>query len=248
FPISLVKTCDLDSSKNYVFGYHPHGIVSLGAWINFATEANHVSDFFPGLRIRLLTLSSNFHVPFWRELLLSLGLASVSRRSCDNILSQGPGNSCMIVVGGAAEALNAFPYTQDLVIKRRLGFIKLAIRRGASLVPCYSFGENDLWDQVPNPEGSLLRKFQHLMQKYTTISPPLFHGRGVWNYNIGIVPFRRPVTTVVGAPIHCVKTSHPSNEMVLEYQQRYMAALEDLWHTYKDKYAPYRKSEMAFVE
>jgi Diacylglycerol acyltransferase len=54
----------------------------------------------------------------------------------------------MIVVGGAAESLNAFPGTYNLVLKKRLGFIKLALRNGASLVPVLSFGENDLWDQV----------------------------------------------------------------------------------------------------
>ena len=26
FPISLVKTVELQPSKNYIFGYHPHGL------------------------------------------------------------------------------------------------------------------------------------------------------------------------------------------------------------------------------
>jgi 2-acylglycerol O-acyltransferase 2 len=29
FPVKLVKSCDLDPSKNYVFGYHPHGKSNL---------------------------------------------------------------------------------------------------------------------------------------------------------------------------------------------------------------------------
>ena len=37
FPVSCIKTTDLDPSRNYIFGYHPHGIIGLGAWINFAT-------------------------------------------------------------------------------------------------------------------------------------------------------------------------------------------------------------------
>lgn len=49
-----------------------------------------------------------------------------------------------IVVGGAAESLSARPGTADLTLKRRLGFIKLAIREGADLVPVFSFGENDV--------------------------------------------------------------------------------------------------------
>eukprot|EP00842_Homolaphlyctis_polyrhiza_P006811 jgi/Hompol1/719/HPOL_005425-RA len=126
FPIQLVKTVDLDPAKSYVFGYHPHGIISLGAFANFATEATGFSTLFKGIDLRLLTLDTNFHIPFFREIILRLGVCSVSRRSCENILKKGPGNAIMIVVGGAAEALNAFPGTMDLVIKNRFGFVKLA--------------------------------------------------------------------------------------------------------------------------
>ena len=72
------------------------------------------------------------------------GVASVSKGSCHNILSQGPGNAITIVVGGAAESLSAHPGTADLTLKKRFGFIKMAIRAGADLVPVFSFGENDV--------------------------------------------------------------------------------------------------------
>jgi len=66
----------------------------------------------------------------------------------------------------------------------------------ASLVPIFSFGETDLYEQVDNPQGSLLRKLQNVMTTYFGFSPPLFHGRGVFNYSFGILPFRKPVNTV----------------------------------------------------
>jgi 2-acylglycerol O-acyltransferase 2 len=254
FPISLVKTVDLDPRKNYVFGYHPHGIISLGAWVNFATEANNFSSLFKGIDLRLLTLATNFNVPIAREVLLcilfnsALGICSVSRRSCDNILTKGPGHSLMIVVGGATESLYAFPGTIDLVVKKRFGFIKVALRTGASLVPVLSFGENDLWDQVPNPPGSLLRKFQQLFQKYMTFAPPVFHGRGIFTYNYGILPHRRQVVSVVGAPIDCPKIANPTVEQVREYQQKYMDGLQDIYDNYKEKYSPGAKKPLCFVE
>ncbi|CAF4157254.1 unnamed protein product [Rotaria magnacalcarata] len=51
FPIKLIKTEDLDPSRSYIFGYHSHGAATVGAGINFLTEATHffnyVSWYFP---------------------------------------------------------------------------------------------------------------------------------------------------------------------------------------------------------
>lgn len=46
--MSLVKTAELDPSKGYVFGFHPHGIISMSAFVAFATEGLQVSKVFPG--------------------------------------------------------------------------------------------------------------------------------------------------------------------------------------------------------
>jgi 2-acylglycerol O-acyltransferase 2 len=248
FPVKLVKTHELDPAKNYVFGYHPHGIIGMGAWVNFATEANHFSEMFPGIDIHLLTLNTNYNVPLTRDILLSLGICSVSRRSCDNILTKGPGSSLMIVVGGAHEAVNARPHTNDLVIKKRLGFIKLALRTGSPLVPVFSFGENDLWDQLDNPKGSWLRKFQDIARKYTTVVPPALYGRGIFTYNMGILPYRRPVVSVVGKPIEVPKIDNPTVEQVKHYQKLYLDELMNVYDTYKDEYLPNRKKELFFEE
>jgi hypothetical protein len=46
--MSLVKTAELEPSKGYVFGFHPHGIISMSAFVAFATEGLQVSKTFPG--------------------------------------------------------------------------------------------------------------------------------------------------------------------------------------------------------
>lgn len=94
--------------------------------------ATNFSAKFPGLNPHLLTLSSNFQIPVYRDFLMSMGLCSVSMRSCTNILRKGPGSCLTIVIGGAAESLSAHPGTADLTLKRRLGFIKLALREGCA--------------------------------------------------------------------------------------------------------------------
>ena len=56
FPLKLIKTVELDSSKNYIFGYHPHGILCAGAFACFGTEATDWADTFPGITPHLLPL------------------------------------------------------------------------------------------------------------------------------------------------------------------------------------------------
>lgn len=154
YPIRLVKETDLPPDRPYVFGYHPHGIIGMGALATFASEVTGFSEAFPGIRPHLLTLTNNFRVPLLRDYFLALGICSVSKQSCSNILKDGPGSSITIVVGGATESLSARPGTADLTLRRRLGFIKVAIQHGASLVPVFSFGENDIFNQMANERNN----------------------------------------------------------------------------------------------
>ena len=183
-----------------------------------------------------------------RDLLLFLGICDCSRRSCDNILTKGPGSSCMIVVGGAHEASNARPNENSLIIKKRLGFIRLALRNGAALVPVFSFGENDIWNQIDNSHGTYMRLFQDTARKYTGIVPPAIYGRGIFNYNYGILPYRRPITSVVGNPIECPKIENPTAEEVKFYQDKYLAELKRVYNEHKEKLLPNRTKDLFFEE
>lgn len=92
FPARLHRTQELPPTRKYIFGYHPHGIISHGAFAAFSTEALGFSQLFPGIKNTLLTLDSNFRIPFYRDYALAMGLASVSKESCENLLSRGGPN------------------------------------------------------------------------------------------------------------------------------------------------------------
>ncbi|GAA5974903.1 hypothetical protein JCM21900_002946 [Sporobolomyces salmonicolor] len=247
FPVSLIKTADLPPDRKYVFGYHPHGVIGMGAIANFGTDATGFSRLFPGLKPHLLTLASNFHLPLYREILIGLGISSVSMRSCQNILRQGPGSSLTIVVGGAAESLSAHPGTADLTLKRRKGFIKLAIRQGADLVPVFSFGENDIFQQLANERGTRLYKLQKRFQAMFGFTLPIFFGRGLFNYNMGLMPYRHPIVSVVGRPISVTQKDNPTQEELDEVQGRYIAELKRIWEEYKEVYAKSRTRELTII-
>jgi len=144
----------------------------------------------------------------------------------------------MIVVGGAAEALDAHPGSFVLTLQGRQGFVRVALTHGSSLVPVISFGETDVWRQMDNPPGSRLRNIQMCLMKRLGFSIPLIKGRGIFNYDFGLLPHRRPITSIVGEPIPLPKIERPTQEDINKYHQKYIGALQDLFDRYKGEYAP----------
>lgn len=256
FPAQLHKTHDLPPTRKYIFGYHPHGIISHGAFVAFATEALGFSKKFPGITNSLLTLDSNFKIPLYREYVLAAGMGSVSKGSIKNLLrtggadGMGMGRGVTIVIGGARESLEAQPGTMKLVLKERLGFVKMAIQAGADLVPVIGFGETDLYDQLNKDEHPWVHKFQLFVLRAMKFTLPFMRGRGVFNYDYGLMPYRRPLNIVVGKPIK-VEASGGINgldaEVVRRVHSQYLEELQRLWETYKDVYMPGRSGEMQLL-
>ncbi|KAF6750745.1 diacylglycerol acyltransferase-domain-containing protein, partial [Ephemerocybe angulata] len=86
-------------------------------------------------------------------ILLVTGMCSVNRASRSNELKSGPG-AITIVVGSVKKDLSGHPGTTDFALRKRLEFIKLPIQHEAELVPVVSFGENDIYQQMPNEKGT----------------------------------------------------------------------------------------------
>jgi len=254
YPARLHRSQPLEPTRKYIFGYHPHGIISHGAFAAFATEALGFAQLFPGITNALLTLDSNFRYPIYREYALRLGMASVSRESCENILSkggpngEGMGRAITIVVGGARESLDARPGTIKLVLRRRKGFVKMAIRTGADLVPVLAFGENNVYDQLNTHSHPYIHKFQLLLKKLLGFTIPFFHARGIFNYDVGMMPYRRPINIVVGRPIRVVQNRHPGNDVISSLHEQYVQELLRLWNDHKDDFANNRTGELEIVE
>ena len=70
----------------------------------------------------------------YRDILMALGVIDVSRHSLEyNLTQKGAGHSVVIVVGGAAEIREMGFDSYALIIKRRKGFMKLALQTGCVL-------------------------------------------------------------------------------------------------------------------
>lgn len=239
FPLRMDRLpwVELNRRKNYLFCCFPHGMLCTGPFGAFGVTGGGFHDFFPNHTPHIFTLAQHFSMPFFRELAFGLGGCSASAKCINNVMSKpGGGNVGVLMVGGATEAFYCKPRTYKIILTKRKGFVKLALQNGCSLVPVFSFGETDLFDQVSNPEGSFVRKLQEWLKQYIGIAPAIPVGRGFFQYNFGMIPKRKPVTTVVGEPIDVVKTENPSREEVETLHEKFTQSLINLFETQKGLY------------
>ena len=78
--------------------------------------------------------------------------------------------------------------------------------------------------------------FQDLAQKVFGFAPVIFKGRGIFQYNFGIVPYRKPITVVIGAPIPVKKNEDPSKDEIECLHAAYIDELVKLYDDYNAKY------------
>jgi len=231
FPVSLVKTTDLDPSCSYIFLYQPHGIIGMGCNAALNTNGCQFHRKFPGIRRWGVTLNAVFWVPFFREWLAALGFVGADKAVLRSKLVKsssrtrtagggGGGSSIVLVPGGAAEALHAAPGTFKLI--RRQGFLRLARETGARPVPCLGFGENRAFSTMHFAPDSAAFRWQQRLAKCLSFSTPIV-----------VSPFcvRHPIHVVVGEPVR-----FPEGASLEDCQKQYMAAVEKLYHAHKDKY------------
>eukprot|EP00746_Dinoflagellata_sp_MGD_P034307 gnl/MRDRNA2_/MRDRNA2_181958_c0_seq1.p1 gnl/MRDRNA2_/MRDRNA2_181958_c0~~gnl/MRDRNA2_/MRDRNA2_181958_c0_seq1.p1 ORF type:complete len:211 (-),score=37.39 gnl/MRDRNA2_/MRDRNA2_181958_c0_seq1:107-658(-) len=155
----------------------------------------------------------------------------------------------MLVVGGARESLETAPGKAGLVLENRKGFVKIALRQGASLVPVFSFGENDVFGVY---HSSRLAQWQLRMQKKLGFAVPLFFGRALtggllhrlFGMNAGIMPLRLPIHSVVGKPIHLERVDNPSQEQIDNAHSLYVEELKRVHDEWKDVYAMERQKAL----
>ncbi|EFN54313.1 hypothetical protein CHLNCDRAFT_25068 [Chlorella variabilis] len=248
FPGSrIVKTADLDPQRRYIFAGHPHGLLGNCYFLAFCTDVLDFRQLYPGIRLSIGVLDLNLCVSFCREICLLFGLCDVDRHTLLARLRQGPGSAVFLAVGGAAESLLTQPGTMDLVLKRRKGFVRVALEAGADLVPVLAFGENEVYQRSQLVPGSLADRMQTATKQICGFTVPRGYGRGILNLKSGPLPERRPLVTVIGEPLRDLR-SEDGRAVVEECHARYCAALQALYDKYKDEFAPSRVRDMRFVE
>lgn len=223
----------LDHKKNYIFCSFPHGSASANHILTMTDSREFLSKIHPGPR-RDLCASVLFLIPFFKELLLLLGCIDASSKTARHNLKKN--RSILIFVGGEKEQLMTEYGVQQIYLKNRKGFIKLAIEYGVDLVPMYAFGENEVYTT-----HHFFPEIQKWLQRNLQLGITIFTGRfGT------LIPYQRPIFVEIGKPIKVVKKDAKliSIEDIDKLHETFVNEIKRLFDRTKVKYPEYSKSEL----
>lgn len=237
FPIRLRHTANfaLNPDENYILNYHPHGISAFGAVTAFATNGLGFRERFRGMVARFMVHETSFLMPVLKETFLLRGDCSVSSRSIDHLLAARArggqaGHLLCIVGGGLAEADLSEAELLKVVVAKRKGFVKKALIHGAHLVPCIAFGENSVFKKVHLRRGSLWHRLETKWYQIFKFKHPIYYGRSMLSEKLaGALPYRRPITVVMGDPIHVRRCEEPSQADIDQLHARYIRQLTAMY-------------------
>jgi 2-acylglycerol O-acyltransferase 2 len=115
---------------------------------------------------------------------------------------------------------------ETVYIRKRTGFVRIALQEGAPIVPAFAFGQTSAYSFWVLGPPLLPRKVVNALARALRCMPLLMWG--AWG---SPVPHARPLTVVVGAPISHGDgrpIGHPSEAVVREVLDRYVEAIRGL--------------------
>lgn len=180
-----------------------------------------------------LTASAALRVPIFRQVLKAIGAIDAGRKHARQALEHWP-YTIGISTGGVAEVFETNASDECVLLKERIGLIKLAIRTGADLVPCYLFGNTKLlscWAGEAIPHGR--QALEWLSRKVLGFAAIIIFGR------FGIpIPYRVPVLCVMGkaVPTFQIQCEEPTMEQVKAIQEQLLKGMQETFNEHKALY------------
>jgi len=204
----------------------PHGVFPYGNILSLLS--------FPALfghTFRGLASSAALRPPIFKQILRSIGIIDASRHVAQRTLKNG--ESIGISTGGVAEIFFTNEIDECILLQERIGLIKLAIRTGTNLVPCYLFGNTKLLHCWAGEGVPWLRYVLETISRKLGFALIVIYGRFFLP-----IPFRTPILAVMGTPIPTrhIQNDNPTPEQIHIIQTKLIEEVQRIFDTYKYLY------------
>jgi len=210
-----------------LYAVHPHGAFCLG-W-----SALFCSKIMNDAKVQFCFSPVLFTSPLfrlWSRLTGTPGSADKSSM-INYMMKKKDGkqrNHLALPPGGFEEATLTCRNKDRVYIKKRTGFVKLALQHGYNIVPVYTFGENQTYDNIQG-----MWNFRLWLNKLGIPAIVVF---GSWFFPILPKRDNCGLRIVVGEPVVLPTISNPSREEVKHWHDKYITALTRIFEEHKEEY------------
>eukprot|EP00897_Mesotaenium_endlicherianum_P010668 jgi/Mesen1/962/ME000012S00511 len=220
FPLKVIYEDKdaLNPDRSYVIALEPHSVLPISV-VAFCNGANLC----PLTNIKTLASSVLDYVPLCRHLWRWMGMAGVSRDTFAKLLQTG--TTCILIPGGVQECTFMRSDQEVLFLKKRRGFIKMAMSQGTPLIPAFAFGQRNVF-KFWFPRA----KWYQTMSRRIRFAPMVY-----WGMFGCPIPLPVPMTIVVGKPIEVTQVQTPSEDEVTAVQNTFLSSLTSMYDRYKEE-------------
>eukprot|EP00468_Gymnochlora_sp_CCMP2014_P007472 CAMPEP_0167761910 /NCGR_PEP_ID=MMETSP0110_2-20121227/12446_1 /TAXON_ID=629695 /ORGANISM="Gymnochlora sp., Strain CCMP2014" /LENGTH=227 /DNA_ID=CAMNT_0007648669 /DNA_START=389 /DNA_END=1072 /DNA_ORIENTATION=- len=195
----------------------PHGVLPIANILSMM-GVNLLSRSFVGGGASIVKYS-----PLLRYMSLLGGMVDVSAGSIKKTNDKG---ICVgIVPDGIAGMFETCDDAEVVLLKKRMGLAKYALKNGATLIPAYSFGNTEIYTPWFDKFG-----FMKALSRKLRMSILFFYGR------FGLpIPHRANVTLICGIPIKVQQISPENIEQkdIEEVHEKLLKAIKTMFDKHK---------------
>lgn len=216
----------LTADKPYVVALEPHSALPTAIPVAFGMRSQLLPEALRG-RTHGLVSSVCFKVPIVRHLYYWWGFRPITGRCMRRLLSRN--RSVVMVPGGVQECLlMEHEGVEVAFLRKRKGFIRVAMQSGADIVPAFAFGQSQTYKWLRPGPPLFSQEAVKALSRQIGMVPLVLLGR--WG---SPVPHRSRLTVVLGPPMRLPQHDSPSDEVLQHYLDIYISQLEGMFERHK---------------
>jgi len=211
----------IEKNKQYLIGIHPHGLFPIGTLgclgLPICENIKQTVPIILSNNLFIGIASFCFYIPLLRDLFLAIGAVDCSKPIIEKFIKNG--YSIVLFVGGAEEAKFSDYGNTNLILKSRKGFFKLAIENNLTLLPIYTFGNNNIYKSYD-------KDFYNIFYFFKRIT-------GIWFPRGKIILKKNNFISIIGKEIIVEKKLDYDDDNIIDLQNKYIINLNEIYEKYK---------------
>jgi diacylglycerol O-acyltransferase 2, plant len=232
---------------NMLYASYPHGLFPMALpLLSGVCKQHEILNEIPSAAIA----TKLFYTPIMAPLCRWLGCVPATYDNIEKILNENGGaegspmthtTGLVIMPDGVIGTYYSHMDREVIYVKHRKGFIKSALKTGASIVPVYNFGHTQLYTVYPSEPGNSLsvKLSRRIGFAVVTFLGPY--------WLLPFIPHRTEIVMVIGEPICVEKKENPTHDDINALQKVYIDRLHQLFENYKSKHPDYVNKKLEIV-